>query len=51
MRRLAILCVISAMFCVGCEKRHDLIDTGAIMVDESLISDKFRAGNTYPEVE
>lgn len=49
MKRLAILCVIVSIFCAGCEKKSDFIDTGAIMVDESLISDKFRAGNSYPE--
>lgn len=51
MKRLAILCMIAAIFFAGCEKKGDFIDTGAIMVDESLISDKFRAGNTYPEVD
>lgn len=51
MRRLAILCVIAAMFCVGCEKKSGYTDTCAIMVDENMIADKFRQGNTYPEVE
>lgn len=49
MKKLTILCVIVAMFCAGCEKKHDFIDTGAIMVDEGLIADKFRQGNTYPK--
>lgn len=47
----AILMLILVVFCVGCEKKGNFIDTGAIMIDESLISDKFRTGNTYPEMK
>jgi hypothetical protein len=32
----------------GC-KKSGYYDTGAIMVDESLISDTFRQGNIYSE--
>lgn len=47
--RFAILLML-VLLCSGCE-RNGYYDTGAIMVDESLISDKFRQGNTYPEVK
>jgi hypothetical protein len=50
MKKLILIILLIAITITGC-KKNSYYDTGAIMIDESLISDKFRQGNTYPEVK
>jgi hypothetical protein len=48
MKKLILISLLLAITLTGC-KKHGYYDTGAIMIDESLISDKFRQGNSYSE--
>jgi outer membrane lipoprotein SlyB len=48
MKKLILISLLIAITLTGC-KKNGYYDTGAIMVDESLISDTFRQGNIYSE--
>ena len=48
MKKLVLALILTSVLSIGCKKDHGYVDTGAIIIDEELVEEKFRQGNTYP---
>ena len=49
MKKLVLALILTSVLSIGCKKDHGYVDTGAIIIDEELVEEKFRQGNTYPQ--